>query len=1071
MRKRWLPVFQALGLALLIAVGILLRPGSWSAWAASAEGSRNPPTAAGEVSEATIANLRAGLDRLAGDVQRKIDNDIDITASAFWYVYDAERARWPVDVFGSVLTAKNVGISTVEVASGKAPPTNNCVLEPPPVHNYEKASQRYGNVTAHWSASCENGLAQGLGTLSWQSEGITFYNEEITGTNGLIMKDGLVVASDAVNGGAVTWQTACNSGRVPSRAVHGLVSTALNLHFRVISDRLLALGVQYLSDKCPHKDKGRMHLHLFQKPSENINISVTTNSDGGFIDFPQAGVCYAGPSWSADSYRNLPCEKRFTDVGTAWSEFVDNRAKERAQQELRAQQEMKREEARRAAERNRQQDAERRSQSEARLGNFLQQTGASALVPLPVLGNNAFRYEGTTVAVHAFYVEMLGRDLSHFQSRGGGFLVVSGLDPKHSMTFGADVMLAGKVTGVHQLNFGLIAPLLDLHGIYVCQIEGCKDIVGSFGLPEQGLPAELPRIEKAALNVEFITTDQTYIYLFDFDFVNALARPIEIISVNVFDMRGSKVAQDFSMSGPNFDSRLLTHELSGDHPLVKNFSKPGRSTRLEQATVSSVGGRAEFKVTNRILLSGQAIRQSGYILASKNKYDSLILRVAYRVNGNLQEVSRTFTVGGVPEQPGQNVPPPKAQEPPGQKVPASAKNWHPAKYVALGDSYSSGEGAILYSWGKPVLDSNGNAVNFLQDTDTNSNQCHRSPNAYPERVKAYFGISDNTFSPLFRACSGAIEAQFFKYWGQGSPSTPPLFGDLSQSPVSGQSAILRPTTGEGGQWTESAQLDTITSDVDLVTLTVGGNDIGFPRILKACIKVPPVNMPSEKDCLSAASNFYNLGAYLLMNGGTIIVRPAKDFPGTTWDFCDQNQECEMYPGKTIRLPGLSAPGGLFQEIHKRAPKAAIRVLLYPLLFEDIPEKIAICKVSWHELATFTGTVTRKLNDIGLRLNEIISDEIKKARAAGIDISAVEPNQAFKGHRLCNASKGIMRSHNGAYSSYDSVDAWMHGFIVQDTQDTQVWSPSPFSFHPNAVGQENLATEVIKTIVDKGPKSN
>jgi hypothetical protein len=164
-------------------------------------------------------------------------------------------------------------------------------------------------------------------------------------------------------------------------------------------------------------------------------------------------------------------------------------------------------------------------------------------------------------------------------------------------------------------------------------------------LPEWGLSAESPKIEKAALKRDFIGSDQRYNYLFDFDFVNTLPQPIEIVSVNVFDVRGQRVAQDWAISGPNFDPRILTHELSGNHPLVKMFSKPGRGTPLEQATVSSVGGRMEIKVTNRVLSAGQAIRPSGYILASKNNYDSLILRVAYRVNGTLQEVSHTFTVG------------------------------------------------------------------------------------------------------------------------------------------------------------------------------------------------------------------------------------------------------------------------------------------------------------------------------------------------------------------------------------------------------------------------------------------
>jgi hypothetical protein len=54
------------------------------------------------------------------------------------------------------------------------------------------------------------------------------------------------------------------------------------------------------------------------------------------------------------------------------------------------------------------------------------------------------------------------------------------------------------------------------------------------------------------------------------------------MSVNVFDVKGERVKQDW---GSDLDPRLLTHELSGSHPLVKIFSKPGQGTPLEKATI------------------------------------------------------------------------------------------------------------------------------------------------------------------------------------------------------------------------------------------------------------------------------------------------------------------------------------------------------------------------------------------------------------------------------------------------------------------------------------------------------
>lgn len=92
------------------------------------------------------------------------------------------------------------------------------------------------------------------------------------------------------------------------------------------------------------------------------------------------------------------------------------------------------------------------------------------------LMDNPFRYEDSVIAVQAFYIEMLSRDLRHLQS-DSGFLVVSALDPKHSMAKHDGVLLAGTVTGVYQLSHGLTVPLLTLRAIHVCQIKECKDII------------------------------------------------------------------------------------------------------------------------------------------------------------------------------------------------------------------------------------------------------------------------------------------------------------------------------------------------------------------------------------------------------------------------------------------------------------------------------------------------------------------------------------------------------------------------------------------------------------------
>jgi lysophospholipase L1-like esterase len=89
------------------------------------------------------------------------------------------------------------------------------------------------------------------------------------------------------------------------------------------------------------------------------------------------------------------------------------------------------------------------------------------------------------------------------------------------------------------------------------------------------------------------------------------------------------------------------------------------------------------------------------------------------------------------------------------------------KYVALGDSYSAGNGA--------------------NSTNLNSS-CNRNTYAYP-----YLLSQQKGYALTFVACSGAVT------------------GDVINS-----------------------QVNSITSDTKLVTITIGGNDIGFTNLIIAC---------------------------------------------------------------------------------------------------------------------------------------------------------------------------------------------------------------------------------------------
>ncbi|GAB3680318.1 SGNH/GDSL hydrolase family protein [Angustibacter aerolatus] len=131
-------------------------------------------------------------------------------------------------------------------------------------------------------------------------------------------------------------------------------------------------------------------------------------------------------------------------------------------------------------------------------------------------------------------------------------------------------------------------------------------------------------------------------------------------------------------------------------------------------------------------------------------------------------------------------------------------------YVALGDSFSSGEGAGDYA---PDSDRDENSTwdhvgQFLDDhlipgdhtTKKPENYCHRSGNAYGQIVA---GSNDFAGGSSFAACSGAVTTDF-------------------RNP-------------NGGNADERAQLDQITKDTSFITFSVGGNDVGFADVLRDCV--------------------------------------------------------------------------------------------------------------------------------------------------------------------------------------------------------------------------------------------
>lgn len=113
------------------------------------------------------------------------------------------------------------------------------------------------------------------------------------------------------------------------------------------------------------------------------------------------------------------------------------------------------------------------------------------------------------------------------------------------------------------------------------------------------------------------------------------------------------------------------------------------------------------------------------------------------------------------------------------------------RYVALGDSFAAGTGS-----------GGGAAILHGQDLDR---CCFRTGNAYPSLLSRQLGVS----SLDFRACMGARA-------------------------ISGQNSVLQ-------------QIRRVRKDAELVTVTVGGHDMGISGVLKACV----TSIASNQRCLES----------------------------------------------------------------------------------------------------------------------------------------------------------------------------------------------------------------------------
>lgn len=230
-----------------------------------------------------------------------------------------------------------------------------------------------------------------------------------------------------------------------------------------------------------------------------------------------------------------------------------------------------------------------------------------------------------------------------------------------------------------------------------------------------------------------------------------------------------------------------------------------------------------------------------------------------------------------------------------------------SSYIALGDSFSSGEGV------EP----------FEASTDIpNLNKCHRSENAYPRLLVDEHG-APSLGSDGFRACSGAVTTNIT----------------------------------DAAQWNEGIQLDLwLDPTTELVTVTIGGNDIGFGPTIETCALEP-------------------------------------------WNCDSAFQDANL---KVANLGDVLAD--TYTEILEKTPNAQVYVIGYAPLFTAG----AGCTLGPNSDYPITESRKQQAIDLLNALNTKISDSVEEVRATSQDyfnrlsfVSATDSNSPFNGHEICS----------------------------------------------------------------------
>ena len=320
-------------------------------------------------------------------------------------------------------------------------------------------------------------------------------------------------------------------------------------------------------------------------------------------------------------------------------------------------------------------------------------------------------------------------------------------------------------------------------------------------------------------------------------------------------------------------------------------------------------------------------------------------------------------------------------------------------YLALGDSYSSGEGDI---------DKKSDGSSYYIAGTEQDGQCHVSSRSYPYLLRDYWKIPGNKMASV--ACSGA--------W-----VTKDYVGNVIG--YDGQHHELRNVGIEAARQIRNDALDAFKQGIvpqiefvkkykpKIITLTGGGNDVGFSDIIDYCAS-PIGNLPASETCGYASS---------------------PEMRSMLWDAIHSQYEYSIM---------------LIDEIHKASPDTSVYVIGYPIFIKERP---MYCSLN---TALLDSDEITMINDATREMNRTL-----KAAADKTGVRYVDIGDALDGGKLCEGSEyvtGVTDSYGDRHRFDQSFhpNALGHEKIAEIIK-REVGSDPYLSSHTSPVTLEQIKT--------------